>query len=155
MKFLPLCDSFVRVNAFVASRSQYDYGMVAHALAAGIRLLLREYLILIAQLEMQLRAGKYQVAVVISRIDFCGFAFHNNRCCISLIDFFVHLNMTGRLTMQKMWFYLQRTLQTMEQLDTIVSLITDTVGGALINKLIDASSSGGDAGARSYIYIYE
>ncbi len=57
-KFLPLCDSFVRVNAFVASRSQYDYGMVAHALAAGIRLLLREYMVLIAQLEMQLRAGK-------------------------------------------------------------------------------------------------
>ncbi len=57
-KFLPLCDSFVRVNAFVASRSQYDYGMVAHALSAGIRSLLQEYMVLIAQLEMQLRAGK-------------------------------------------------------------------------------------------------
>ncbi len=56
-KFLPLCDSFVRVNVYVASRSQYEYGMVAHALAAGIRVLLREYLVLIAQLEVQLRTG--------------------------------------------------------------------------------------------------
>ncbi len=56
--------------------------------------------------------------------------------------------------MQKMWFYLQPTLQTMEQLDSIVSSATDIVGGALINRLVEASSSGGDASARSYIYIY-
>ncbi len=53
--------------------------------------------------------------------------------------------------MQKMWFYLQPTLQTMEQLDTIVSSATDIVGGALINKLVKVSSSGGDAGARLVI----
>ncbi len=40
----------------------------------------------------------------------------------------------------------------MEQLDTIVSSATDIVGGALINRLVEASSSGGDAGARSYLY---
>ncbi len=56
--------------------------------------------------------------------------------------------------MQKMWFYLQPTLQTMEQLDTIVSSATDIVGGALINRLVEASSSGGDANARLYLYTH-
>lgn len=53
-RVLPLCNCYVRVNRFVSERSQYEFGKVAHALSAGMRRLLREYLVLIAQLENQL-----------------------------------------------------------------------------------------------------
>jgi hypothetical protein len=36
----------VRVQRFVTERSRFEYGLVAHALSAAMRLLLREYLVL-------------------------------------------------------------------------------------------------------------
>lgn len=53
-RVLPLGTAYVRVNKFASERGQYEYGKVAHALSAGMRRLLREYLVLIAQLEHQL-----------------------------------------------------------------------------------------------------
>ncbi|CAN0541655.1 unnamed protein product, partial [Laminaria digitata] len=52
-RILPLCNHYVRVNRFASERGQYEYGKVAHALAAGMERLLREYLVLVAQLENQ------------------------------------------------------------------------------------------------------
>ena len=42
------------MSRFAAERGQYEFGKVAHALAAGMQRLLREYLVLVAQLENQL-----------------------------------------------------------------------------------------------------
>lgn len=53
-RVLPLCNNYVRVNRFASERGQYEFGKVAHALAAGVQRLLREYLVLVAQLESQL-----------------------------------------------------------------------------------------------------
>lgn len=53
IRVLPLCNNYVRVNRFASERGQYEFGKVAHALAAGMQRLLREYLVLVAQLENQ------------------------------------------------------------------------------------------------------
>ena len=48
------------MNCFASERGQYEYGKVAHALAAGMERLLREYLVLVAQLENQfLQVGRH------------------------------------------------------------------------------------------------
>jgi gamma-tubulin complex component 2 len=39
-------------------RHKYEFGLVNHALCAGMRELLREYLILLAQLEHQHKLGQ-------------------------------------------------------------------------------------------------
>lgn len=54
-KMLPLASDYMLVEAFVETYSAYEYGRVNNALAAAIRELLKEYLILIAQLEHQVR----------------------------------------------------------------------------------------------------
>ena len=48
---LPLCADFVHVSNFVERHSRYEYGVTTHAFCAAIKLLLREYTLLVAQLE--------------------------------------------------------------------------------------------------------
>ena len=48
---LPVGEAFLRVRSFVRTRSRYEYGRAAHALAAEMRSVLREYLLFVAQLE--------------------------------------------------------------------------------------------------------
>lgn len=74
-RMLPLCECYVEVNKFVDDFAQFECGMVAHALSASISSLLRDYLILVAQLEQQHRSG--------------------------------------RLSLQKIWFYIQTSLDSM------------------------------------------
>ncbi|CAM9679069.1 unnamed protein product, partial [Phaeothamnion confervicola] len=57
-RVLPLCDDYVRVARFVADGARYERGLVTHALTAAVRALLREYLLLAAQLEAQARQGR-------------------------------------------------------------------------------------------------
>ncbi|KAF9333918.1 hypothetical protein BG006_002986 [Podila minutissima] len=76
------------LEAFVELHSRFEYGFVSHALCAAIRGLLKEYLILIAQLENQFRSSP---------------------------DF----------TLQKLWYYIQPTMQTLSALDVLVGVIRD------------------------------
>lgn len=48
---LPTGEAFVRVRSFARRRMRYEFGRVAHALAAKLRVFLREYLTFLAQLE--------------------------------------------------------------------------------------------------------
>eukprot|EP00282_Hemiselmis_andersenii_P015672 CAMPEP_0114152910 /NCGR_PEP_ID=MMETSP0043_2-20121206/24067_1 /TAXON_ID=464988 /ORGANISM="Hemiselmis andersenii, Strain CCMP644" /LENGTH=152 /DNA_ID=CAMNT_0001247897 /DNA_START=70 /DNA_END=525 /DNA_ORIENTATION=- len=57
-RVLPLATSYVRVVRFIEMREHYEYGMVNHAFCSAMQELVREYLILIAQLETQFNAGK-------------------------------------------------------------------------------------------------
>ncbi|KAK4057423.1 gamma tubulin complex Spc97/GCP2 subunit Alp4 [Microbotryomycetes sp. JL221] len=52
-RFLPLATHYTAVQAFVEQYSVLEYGVINHALCAAIREMLKEYLILIAQLEHQ------------------------------------------------------------------------------------------------------
>lgn len=62
-------------------KSSFEYGQVNHALAAAMRTLIKEYMILITQLE--------------------------------------HLQRQGLLSLQKLWFYIQPTMRTMEILASL------------------------------------
>lgn len=66
---------------FIEEKSSFEYGQVNHALAAAMRTLVKEYMILITQLE--------------------------------------HLQRQGLLSLQKLWFYIQPTMRTMEILASL------------------------------------
>ena len=51
---LDMATHYIAVDAFVEVQSQEDYGTIAHALCAAIRRLLKDYVVLIAQMENEL-----------------------------------------------------------------------------------------------------
>eukprot|EP00300_Choanocystis_sp_HF-7_P012422 c17884_g1_i1.p1 GENE.c17884_g1_i1~~c17884_g1_i1.p1 ORF type:complete len:744 (+),score=185.64 c17884_g1_i1:32-2263(+) len=87
-KLIPLTNRYVQIRAFCAECGKYRSGMVAQALGSAMRALIKEYLVLIAQLEAQ----------------FLG----------------------GLLTLQKLWFYLQPSLQSLTVLGTVIDDILTT-----------------------------
>ncbi|KAG1687158.1 Gamma-tubulin complex component 2 [Nymphon striatum] len=108
-RILPLCSNFSTVVEFIEERSLFKYGLVNHALCAAMRSLLKDYFVLIAQLE--------------------------------------HQHQQGFLTLQKMWFYLQPTMLTMENLATVVKTIVmgNCRGGSVLSLLHNkTTSSSGD-----------
>ena len=56
-RILPLTHYYVRVVRMIDLRQKYEFGLVNHALCAALREVLREYLILVAQLEHQMSLG--------------------------------------------------------------------------------------------------
>ncbi|XP_028777273.1 gamma-tubulin complex component 2 [Neltuma alba] len=57
-RIFPLCKSFILINQFVESRSQFKNGLVNHAFSAALRALLLDYQAMIAQLEHQFHLGR-------------------------------------------------------------------------------------------------
>ncbi|KAL3838506.1 hypothetical protein ACJIZ3_023097 [Penstemon smallii] len=60
-RLFPLCESYLLINQFVESRSQFKTGLVNHAFAAALRALLLDYQAMVAQLEHQFRLGKLSI----------------------------------------------------------------------------------------------
>ncbi|KAK2974294.1 hypothetical protein RJ640_016780, partial [Escallonia rubra] len=60
-RIFPLCESYLLVNQFVESRSQFKSGLVNHAFAAALRALLLDYQAMVAQLEHQFRLGRLSI----------------------------------------------------------------------------------------------
>ncbi|KAI5678901.1 hypothetical protein M9H77_09851 [Catharanthus roseus] len=60
-RVFPLCESYLLINQFVESRSQFKTGLVNHAFAAALRALLLDYQAMVAQLEHQFRLGRLSV----------------------------------------------------------------------------------------------
>ncbi|RUS20820.1 Spc98 family-domain-containing protein [Endogone sp. FLAS-F59071] len=87
-RILPVSLYYMSADAFVQLHSQFEYGLVSHALCAAIRGLLKEYLILIAQLEHQFRSSP-------------------------------------TFALQKFWFYVQPTLQTMFVIHSLCNQIRE------------------------------
>ena len=54
---VPLGDAFLKCRAFCRGAARYERGRCAHAAAAKLREVLREYLVLVAQLETVVRSG--------------------------------------------------------------------------------------------------
>lgn len=98
-RILPVCSHYSTICRFMEGKSSFEHGLVNHALCAAMRTLLKEYLILVAQLEHQFRLGQ--------------------------------------LSLQKLWFYVQPCLRTMEILSSIVMAIdkASCKGGAVLTLL--------------------
>lgn len=60
-RIFPLCKSYLVINEFVESRSQFKSGLVNHAFAAALRALLLDYQAMVAQLEHQFRLGRLSI----------------------------------------------------------------------------------------------
>uniref|UniRef100_A0A3Q7F5M3 Gamma-tubulin complex component n=1 Tax=Solanum lycopersicum TaxID=4081 RepID=A0A3Q7F5M3_SOLLC len=60
-RLFPLCESYILINQFVETRSQFKTGLVNHAFAAALRALLLDYQAMVAQLEHQFRLGKLSI----------------------------------------------------------------------------------------------
>lgn len=56
-RFLPLCSNYSTVVRFIEEKSAFEYGLVNHALSASMRTLVKDYMVLVAQLEQQYRNG--------------------------------------------------------------------------------------------------
>ncbi|OAY32230.1 gamma-tubulin complex component 2 isoform X2 [Manihot esculenta] len=60
-RVFPLCESYLLIDQFVESRSQFKNGVVNHAFAAALRALLLDYQAMVAQLEHQFRLGRLSI----------------------------------------------------------------------------------------------
>ncbi|XP_047741315.1 gamma-tubulin complex component 2 isoform X2 [Hyalella azteca] len=56
-KVLPVCSQYAQLVRFIEDHSEHHKGLVNHALAAALTTLLKDYLLLVLQLESQLRSG--------------------------------------------------------------------------------------------------
>lgn len=60
-RMFPLCESYLLIDQFVESRSQFKNGLVNHAFAAALKALLVDYQAMVAQLEHQFRLGRLSI----------------------------------------------------------------------------------------------
>ena len=104
-RVLPMCSNYSIVVRFVEEKSAFEYGLVNHALSAAMRNLLKDYTVLVAQLEHQLHQGQ--------------------------------------LSLQKMWFYIQPTMRTMEILASVSNSVNrgECIGGSVLSLLDEKTSS--------------
>ncbi|XP_054613807.1 gamma-tubulin complex component 2 [Dunckerocampus dactyliophorus] len=112
-RILPVASYYSTVTRFIEEKSSFEYGQVNHALTAAMRTLMKEYLILVTQLE--------------------------------------HVHRQGTLSLQKLWFYIQPTMRTMEILASVASSVDkgECMGGATLSLLHDRTFNfTGDAQAQ-------
>ncbi|GFR65977.1 gamma-tubulin complex component [Elysia marginata] len=57
-RILPLCANYSTVVRFIEEKSLFEYGLVNHALSAAMQTLIKDYMVLVAQLEQQLKLGQ-------------------------------------------------------------------------------------------------
>jgi gamma-tubulin complex component 2 len=57
-RILPICSDYSLIARFIEEKSAFEYGLVNHALSAAYRTLIKDYMILIAQLEHQHQLGQ-------------------------------------------------------------------------------------------------
>ena len=94
---LPLCEQHDKVCVFVNIHSNFEYGLVSHALCEAIGMLLKEYRLKITQIDAELEKGD--------------------------------------LTLQKLWYFIQPCMRTMECLSKFVEEAENLKGGALLNSI--------------------
>lgn len=104
-RILPLLSHYSTITHFIDEKSHFGYGLVNHALSAAMRHLLKDYFILIAQLE--------------------------------------HQHRQNTLSLQKLWFYIQPTMRTMEVMASIADIINkgDCFGGTVLTVLHDKTAT--------------
>uniref|UniRef100_A0A8C0L6N3 Gamma-tubulin complex component n=1 Tax=Canis lupus dingo TaxID=286419 RepID=A0A8C0L6N3_CANLU len=102
-RILPVAASYSTVTRFIEEKSSFEYGQVNHALAAAMRTLVKEYLILVTQLEQ--------------------------------------LQRQGLLSLQKLWFYIQPAMRTVDILASLATSVDkgECVGGSTLSLLHDRS----------------
>ncbi len=55
---LTLCESMIRIRDFIRQQQRYEYGLVSHALASAIKVIIRDFDVLMCQMEFLLNTGR-------------------------------------------------------------------------------------------------
>jgi len=117
-KILPLCKKHDQVLGFLNSQSNYEYGLVSHALCEAIESLLKEYRLRITQIDSEFSKGD--------------------------------------LTLQKLWFYLQPCIRTLESLTKFIEEAQNLKGGALLNAIYRCMNSATEQNTKKlYSFLLE
>ncbi|KYQ93408.1 spindle pole body component 97 [Tieghemostelium lacteum] len=117
-RILPIGSYYSFINNFIDFRMNYEWGLICHALCSSCTNIMKDYLVLISQLENQLKSGK--------------------------------------LTLQRMWFYLQPTLKTFELLYLLSNEIIEQglFGSRILNLLFKyLFNFGSDANSKE-LFLY-
>eukprot|EP01138_Halocafeteria_seosinensis_P014691 gb/GECG01014996.1/.p1 GENE.gb/GECG01014996.1/~~gb/GECG01014996.1/.p1 ORF type:complete len:1355 (+),score=181.62 gb/GECG01014996.1/:1-4065(+) len=128
-RILPIANQYILLRLFVERKSFPEAGLVGQALASAVNLVLREYTLLVSQLEHM------------SRVAY-GDAGANSL----------------PLSLQQMWFHLQKASRTLSTLQNILTTGSDVIdketrGGALLNVLYKAYRTAGDDASRDMIFF--
>ncbi|GMF43046.1 unnamed protein product [Phytophthora fragariaefolia] len=117
---LPLGEFYLKLTLYIEQFSRYEYGQVSHALCAALKTLVKEYKIMVGQLEYQARRGA------------------------------ATMDGTAPYTIQKLWYHVQPSLRTLEMLSLLVDACRKTIGGGSLLTEIQRimSSLAGDSNAR-------
>ncbi|XP_052809795.1 gamma-tubulin complex component 2-like isoform X2 [Mya arenaria] len=104
-RILPLASNYSTVVRFIEEKSAFEYGLVNHALSSAMRTLVKDYMMLVTQLEQQLRVGN--------------------------------------LSLQKLWFYIQPSMKTLDIMASVANSINrgECIGGAVLSMLHEKTSS--------------
>ena len=60
-QILPLASHYSMVMRFIQEKSQFEYGQVNHALTAAMNAFVKDYMVLIAQLETSLHKSSFSL----------------------------------------------------------------------------------------------
>ncbi|KAE9349101.1 Gamma-tubulin complex component 2 [Phytophthora fragariae] len=117
---LPLGEFYLKLTLYIEQFSRYEYGQVSHALCAALKTLVKEYKIMVGQLEHQARCGA------------------------------TGMDGATPYTIQKLWYHVQPSLRTLEMLSLLVDACRKTIGGGSLLTEIQRimSSLAGDSNAR-------
>lgn len=65
-------------------------------------------------------------------------------------------NSKGKLSLQRLWFYVQPSMRTMETLEMLTVELKDVKGGEMLKRLKTLSSTGGDEASRQlHIFLLQ
>ncbi|KAL5134132.1 Gamma-tubulin complex component 2 [Glycine soja] len=140
-RIFPLCKSFLLINQFVESRSQFQSGLVNHAFSAALRALL-----LVGFPEYWNQP-----------IGHLGYVLNISCIVVSISDYqamvaqLEHQFRLGRLSLQGLWFYCQPMMRSMQGLSTVIqrASVNNISGSAVLNLLqSQAKAMAGDNAVR-------
>ncbi|KVI05751.1 Spc97/Spc98 [Cynara cardunculus var. scolymus] len=141
-RIFPLCRSYLLINQFVESRSQFKSGLVNHAFAAALRALLlvsiyvQAYQIVLLQMLLNVLVKHF---LPNSSSFFIGVP---NPCILAqdyqaMVAQLEHQFRLGRLSIQGLWFYCQPMMGSMLALSIVIRKASSCnfVGSAVLNLL--------------------
>ncbi|KAG5054603.1 hypothetical protein JHK85_007113 [Glycine max] len=136
-RIFPLCKSFLLINQFVESRSQFQSGLVNHAFSAALRALLL------------LESANWAFGLCFEYFLYCGVYFCKDyQAMVAQLE---HQFRLGRLSLQGLWFYCQPMMRSMQGLSTVIqrASVNNISGSAVLNLLqSQAKAMAGDNAVR-------
>lgn len=130
MTLLPICESAIKIREFIRVHARYEFGLVSHAFCAAIKKIMREFDVLLAQLES------------LSLQTSCGVNATTNTTTAST-------STSDGLSLQKLVYLLQPSKLTLSTIESLCGVLRDHVGGEFLDKLHTLMLAQGDEKSRA------